>query len=214
MFDFQHNNLHQKKTINIYPATKNVNQVNIISNIISSTKGKTAIILPNKDLILPMINAIPKKVKSYNLSLSFPMGEMPLLKLFNSFFEMYNGGGSSFYFKDVLKITENNILNSIFKDEKDIETLNSKIKTLNITYLSKKFVKSLKLSKIDMLFEMTSKSIIDDLLGFADLCEEKLDMDIYYDQLVSLRKVLFIIQKFKFSSGIKLTVDVDPINFN
>ena len=34
-------------------------------------------------------------------------------------------------------------------------------------------------------------------MGFADLCEEKLDMDIYYDQLVSLRKVLFIIQKFK-----------------
>ena len=197
MFDFQHNNLHQKKTINIYPATKNVNQVNIISNIISSTKGKTAIILPNKDLILPMINAIPKKVKSYNLSLSFPMGEMPLLKLFNSFFEMYNGGGSSFYFKDVLKIIENNIFNSIFKDEKDIETLNSKIKSLNITYLSKKFVKSLKLSKIDVFFEMTRKSIIDDLLGFADLCEEKLDMDIYYDQLVSLRKVLFIIQKFK-----------------
>ena len=41
---------------------------------------------------------------------------------------MYNGGGSSFYFKDVLKITENNIFNSIFKDEKDIEMLNSKIK--------------------------------------------------------------------------------------
>ena len=118
-----------------------------------------------------MINAIPKKVKSYNLSLSFPMGEMPLLKLFNSFFEMYSGGGSSFYFKDVRKITENNIFNSIFKDEKDIEMLNSKIKSLNITYLSKKFVKSLKLSKIDMFFEMTSKSIIDDLLGFADLCE-------------------------------------------
>ena len=32
-----------------------------------------------------MINAIPKKVKSYNLSLSFPMGEMPLLKLLTHF---------------------------------------------------------------------------------------------------------------------------------
>ena len=83
VFDFEHNELSEKKTINIYPATKNVNQVNIVSNIISDLKGKTAIILPNQDLVLPMLNAIPKKLKSYNLSLSFPMSEMPLFKFFN-----------------------------------------------------------------------------------------------------------------------------------
>ena len=206
IFDFEHNELSEKKIIDIYPATKNVNQVNIVSNIISDLKGKTAIILPNQDLVLPMLNAIPKKVKSYNLSLSFPMAEMPLFKFFNLFFELYGGrGGSSFYFRDVLKIIENNIFNTIFQEEKDIEIFNLKIKTLNITYLSKKFIESLKLSQIDRFFRMTNKTVIDELLGFTDLCEDKLNMDIYYDQLISLRKILFIIQKFQISYGFDIS---------
>ena len=196
-FNYEHQSLNEKKRIDIYPATKNINQINIVSNILKSNKGRTAVILPNKQLVFPLLNAIPKKIVSFNLSLSMPMSEMPLIKLFNLIFHLYGGrGGSSFYFKDVLKITENNIFNLIFDDHKDIHLLNGKIKYFNATYLSKKFIKSLKLSEIEKIFNMSNKTIINDLLSLTDLCEAKLDMEIYYEQILSIRKVLFIIQKF------------------
>ena len=41
-----------------------------------------------------------------------------------------------------------------------------------------------------------NKTIINDLLSLTDFCEAKLDMEKYYEQILSIRKVLFIIQKF------------------
>ena len=70
--------------------------------------------------------------------------------------------------------------------------------------MSKKFIKSLKLSQIDRFFRMTNKTIVDELLNFTDLCEDKLNMDIYYDQLISLRKILFIIQKFQIHQSFQI----------
>ena len=152
-FEFEHSDLSQEKSISIYPAIKNINQVNIVSKILESNKGRTALILPNKNLLLPVLNAIPKNVKSFNLSTSFPMINLPLIRLFNLFFEMYGSKGSgSFYYKDVLRITENNIFNLIFNEEEEVSNLNSRIKNLNLKYLSRNFIKSLKLKNLEAFF--------------------------------------------------------------
>ena len=196
-FEFEHSDLSQEKNINIYPAIKNINQVNIVSKILENNKGKTALILPNKSLLLPVLNAIPKKVKSFNLSTSFPLLELPLIKLFNLIFEMYGSKGTgSFYYKDVLRITENNIFSLIFNEEEEVKNLNSRIKKLNLTYLSQNFIKSLNFKNLEKVFLMKEKTIINQLLLLCDICEQKLEMDKFYEQILNIRKILYIIKSF------------------
>ena len=196
-FEFEHSDLSREKNINIYPAIKNINQVNIISKILGTSKGRTALILPNKNLLLPVLNAIPKKVKSFNLSTSFPLNELPLISLFNLIFEMYGSkGGGSFYYKDVLRITQNNIFNLIFNDQEEVTNFNSSITNLNLTYLSRNFIKSLNLKDLEGFFSMNEKTIIDQLVVLCDICEKKLEIDKFYEQILNIRKILYVIKSF------------------
>ena len=81
--------LMQKKEINIIGATKNISQAKLLGHLLkqkaysSSQLKKVAIILPNENLLLSVLESIPKNVKDINVTMGYKLSHHPIISIFN-----------------------------------------------------------------------------------------------------------------------------------
>ena len=107
-FNWKKDNLDQKKNIKIYETSKKVSQVKTVSKILKQIYSKdkdcrTAIILPESQLLRPLLNSIPNNVPGLNVSMSIPLVDLDLSGLTISILNLYvNSKSNSFYHKDIL----------------------------------------------------------------------------------------------------------------
>ncbi|MCC8119846.1 MAG: PD-(D/E)XK nuclease family protein [Bacteroidales bacterium] len=99
--------------INIYPVPSNVAQAKMASNIIkllpNPSTVDTGIILPNSDLMVPLLYSIPAKVDTINIAMKVPYANTPFWTLMNIIIAMHERSkiirGELYYFhKDVLEV--------------------------------------------------------------------------------------------------------------
>lgn len=90
---------------------------------------RTAVILPDEQLLMPVINAIPEKIKRINITMGYPLAGTPIASLFEYILSMHKnrrhmGSEATFYFRDVLPIlnhryvlaTDNTLIRKLLKD--------------------------------------------------------------------------------------------------
>ena len=142
--------MNQKKNINIYETSKKVSQIKTISNILSQISKKnedkrTAIILPQNEMLRPLLNSIPYNISDINVSMSIPLIDFELPELTLSFLNLYvNSKSNRFYHKDIINVLSNNLFVLIFKDQTEsINNLKSVVIEKNMIYVSKKDLKEL-----------------------------------------------------------------------
>ena len=108
----------EKKRINILGIPQNIGQAKYITNIINDLGGEnnykdTAVVLADEDLLIPVLQSIPKAVDNINVTMGYPLKNTPL----NNFFEFYltallnaerfgNKGDLTYHYKDILKIIQ------------------------------------------------------------------------------------------------------------
>lgn len=69
--------------------------------------GETAVILPDENLLLPVMHSLPEELDQINITAGYPLSHTPLFTLFeliNDLHENYNKEIKGFYYKDVLSI--------------------------------------------------------------------------------------------------------------
>lgn len=84
----------------------------------------TAVVLGDERLMLPMLELLPQAVPAVNVTMSYPLQQLPVMGLYTAVFELQRRCRSNddnskpvFYFKDLLKIFRQSNIRQILGDE-------------------------------------------------------------------------------------------------
>jgi hypothetical protein len=105
---------------------------------------KTAIVLADETLLLPVLSALPEKIQAVNITLEYPAHITPLYGLYEEIIQAHlnKKPDDAFYFKDVLSILYNPILATLVNDNSVLHKAIKKINQSNIIYLRTDLLKT------------------------------------------------------------------------
>ncbi len=155
-FKWVANNYDSHKNIKAIGIPKNVGQAKYVGEILSEISksnnsiSKTAVVLGDENLLLPVLNSIPKDIGQVNISMGMSLQIAPIASLFDSLFQLHKlDKRRELYYKDVLSITSNHFIARVLNTSvtENISLANNYISKNNITHIA-----------IDKLFELFPKN--------------------------------------------------------
>ena len=133
------------KEINIIGAVNGISQAKVAGNIIKEKFStlvsdaklslKTALVLVDENLLLPVLYSLPPEVVQLNITMGFPLKNAPVYTFFDNIFAMHENAKrfnkpefsdkQSFYFKDLIKLFAHPNILSLFNanEEHIVETI-------------------------------------------------------------------------------------------
>ncbi|WP_121667259.1 PD-(D/E)XK nuclease family protein [Mesonia aquimarina] len=137
-FKWLTNHYKAQKEIDIYGVPKHIGQAKQVGSLLKKLSkeelSKTALVLNDEALLLPILNSLPSNVDQVNITMGLPLGETPLASLFESLFKIQEETSDLYYYKPVLEI-----LNHPFMVQKLGETsvvIQQKIAEENLVFIS------------------------------------------------------------------------------
>ncbi|MFA5300303.1 MAG: PD-(D/E)XK nuclease family protein [Lutibacter sp.] len=174
-----------QKNINLIGAPKNIAQIKYAGELLAKLENfdKTALVLADENLLPLTLNSLPNNVKNINITMGYPLKDIPLASLFDALFKLHlnqykfnKEESNEFYYKDVLSVLNNPFLNKL--NGKILQKLIAEIKKKNSIFLSVNSLKSYisqaeaaQLSTVFSLFHF-STSINSVIKQCIDLIEE------------------------------------------
>jgi hypothetical protein len=94
----------------LYPILKELIDNSLLDN---ETAIQTAIVLPDEQMLMPVLHSIPEEIKSINVTIGYSVSGTPIASLIDFLWSLQknvrkNEADSSFYYKDVLSILKHN----------------------------------------------------------------------------------------------------------
>ncbi len=150
----------EEKHIEIIGTPKNIGQIKYVGELLSKLKlenhdlKKTALVLGNETLLLPLLNSIPQSIDRVNITMGLPLQFVPLASLFEDLFRLHQKQSPTIYYKDILGILNNQYVNVIIdsEDNEGNDAISAYIATNNISYITPE-----KLQAISKLNEQSLK---------------------------------------------------------
>lgn len=151
------------KNIEVVGIPKLVGQAKYIGQILETINAtnknlsSVAVILGEENLLIPVLNSIPKSIEKLNVTMGLPLQFVPLASFFEHLFSIHKSNPTNFYYKDVIAILSHPAIYPLFQTESDniAFTLINHIQKNNIVYLNAETLKLQTHSKhqlIDYLF--------------------------------------------------------------
>lgn len=174
------NNFSKEKNISIYGVPKNVGQSKHIGTLINTLSKEnpslqnTAVVLGDENLLIPVLNSLPKTVNALNITMGLPLKSIPLASLFENLFKLHKNSSKSLYYKDVINIVSHQFIRPLlYVDGTDyaskiIETIEGN----NIIYITSNRLKQVSNKAeavINILFENWQQSVYSALKNCAQL---------------------------------------------
>ncbi|WP_397364034.1 PD-(D/E)XK nuclease family protein [Olleya sp. R77988] len=147
-FDWVSNFYSTKKNVSVFGVPKNIGQAKAIGSILEelsqtdASLKNTAVVLGDENLLIPVLNSIPKSVNTLNITMGFPLKSIPLASLFEHIFTLQKKQTETFYYKDVISILSHQFIRPLFKNNATITTIEL-IHKNNLTYLTKTRLESI-----------------------------------------------------------------------
>ncbi len=148
-----HHSFETKKTIHITGVPKNIGQLKYVGQILKkfSTEqlSKTALVLADETLLLPLLSSLPENVQHVNVTMGLPLSQLPFAAFIHQFFNLKNSlqTAGSFYYKDLIAILQSPFT-KILLEKKPCDQLYDTIIKNNWVYISPKMIfENLKSSK-------------------------------------------------------------------
>jgi len=99
---------------------------------------KTAVVLPDENLLVPLLHSLPSQVGKINITMGFPVSATPVSGLIEHIFELWrrvrtSGQKTSFYHQNVTDILNHQYISSVCKDE--IMLITTEMTRLNKIYI-------------------------------------------------------------------------------
>ena len=160
-------NYSSKKNINVIGVSKNIGQVKYIGEIIKKNigkQGKTAIVLGDESLLIPMLSSLPKGIEGVNITMGFPLFSSSVSSLFYKLFRLHTKVKTTHYYKDVISILSHELIKPLFSLEEVnySDLIIEKINNGNIVNIKLEFLLSnIKVKKglIKLLFKSWSDNV-------------------------------------------------------
>ena len=129
---------------------------------------KTAVVLPDENLLLPLLHSLPEQIEKVNVTMGFPLKSTPVVGLMEHIFDLQKRGrktenGASFYHQTVLSILHHPYIQ--FVSKVDAELISEQIIRENKIYPDQSLFASNEI--LSTIFQACSKTeqMIDYLLG-------------------------------------------------
>lgn len=153
------------KNINLIGAPKNTTQIKYAGELLSKIENfsKTALVLADENLLTLTLNSLPNNVKNINITMGYPLKDIPVASLFDALFKLHlnqykfnKEAEHLFYYKDVLSVLNNPFLNKL--NGEILQKLIAEIKRKNSIFLSvemlKKYISSTEAAQISTVFSL------------------------------------------------------------
>lgn len=155
-------NYRSEKNIHTIAVPKNIGQVKYIGELLDtlpmSDLKKTAVVLGDETLLMPLLNSIPHKVEAINITMGLPLKSVPLASLFDLVFKIQKNHNNTLYYKDVVAILSHSFIQSVLTLEETnySNQIINYIQSNNIVTISVEKLKALAESKhevVSLLFQ-------------------------------------------------------------
>lgn len=112
-FSLLSNDFIKPKAVKEIAVPKNIGQMKKVGDLLSKLPdeelNKTAVVLGDESLLLPLLNSLPLNVKAVNITMGLSLKEIPLAAFFECIFQLYNQQtGNRFYYKKIVNLFNNN----------------------------------------------------------------------------------------------------------
>lgn len=164
-------NFVREKNIKIVEVQKNIGQAKYVGEILAGFPddklNKTAIVLGDENLLVPVLNSLPENVSGINVTMGVALKNFPATIFFELLFNLQLRSRESIYYKDILSLLSHPIGSILVENSKEIS---DKLTSENITHptpeLLFSFSKGDENDSIKLLFENWN----DDGLMAMDYC--------------------------------------------
>lgn len=173
-------NFSNPKNIQVIGTPKMIGQAKVAGNIVqeltanSHSTHKTAIILGDENLLQPLLYSLPDTVSSLNITMGYTAENNPVQLLIAKIFKLHtnalsrNNSGYVFYYKDILDVLSNPIIQSSIKAENTINV----IKKFNFTYITHEKLFQLQEEKsklFELIFQKWNENCLEVLETFSTI---------------------------------------------
>ena len=143
------------KTIKVIGIPKLVGQAKYIGQLLEDISQKNnnlssvAVVLGEENLLIPVLNSIPKAITKLNVTMGLPLKYVPLASFFDFLFSIHKNNPKSFYFKDVIAILSHSSIYPLFNSESgnNSSKLVAHIQKNNLVYITAQEL--IKLAEVD-----------------------------------------------------------------
>lgn len=138
-FKWESNNYPEKKKITTTSVQHDIDQVKYVAHILKSldkeTLSKTAVVLGDEGIIIPLLNSLPNNIQEVNITMGIPLNQTPIATFFESLFSLQLGASDKgYYYKNVLDIITHPLSVKLFHSS-EMDSLSHNIITNNIIYV-------------------------------------------------------------------------------
>jgi len=144
-FSWIADNFSAKKNIEIIGVPKNVTQAKYMGEILQTlqqedeTLQDVAVVLGDEQLLIPCLNSLPPEVERLNITMGFPLKDIPLATTFNNLYLLQeHHRNDAFYYKNIINVLSDTNLRPLFqlKDKNVAAEIIQYIQSNNIIYVS------------------------------------------------------------------------------
>ncbi|MBK0369779.1 PD-(D/E)XK nuclease family protein [Flavobacterium agrisoli] len=192
-FEWIMNDFAQPKNIQVIGTPKTIGQAKIVGSIVKeriaefgvATLKKTAIVLGDEHLLLPVLHSLPNSVEKLNITMGYSSKNNPVQILVNKFFKMHTNAMARdnasylFYYKDVLDVLNHPLVAPYAQAQTLVDFINKN----NYTFITQRKITELYTGSSEMfilLFKKWDADCVAVLQSISDLLlqiKEKLSND-------------------------------------
>jgi len=151
--------LKREKKIDIIGTTKQINQTKLLGSLLQQKSYKlnqlhrTAIILPNENLLLSVLESIPKYIKDINVTMGYKVSYHPINSVFSDIITLYvnikktdsNSIHKRYLINNIIQLLNNPYFQLLLDDTEEAEKLVKFLRQTGQIYISAKDLKRAKL---------------------------------------------------------------------
>lgn len=133
----------QAKDVRLFGVSRKAGQAKALGKILEQKMEewrpeKTAVILPDENLLFPVLHSLPERCKDVNVTMGFPLQNTSIFSLLEALLDMqrYMGGSSAherFYFRNVVQVLQHPYIQAL--DPEKIREYNQQIQKENKIYI-------------------------------------------------------------------------------
>jgi ATP-dependent helicase/nuclease subunit B len=177
--------LNGSKSIHVYSAKSNLDQVNIIAKVLGENQAfnskNSALVFADESLLRPFLAAIPENVQQMNVAMGYPLKETYSFTLLDILFKTLRSivrykNKQYLYYKDYEQVFNNEMIRTFLHTNGiNLQQLSNEVKRYNLTYIPKKRIQENLKGKTDLfsfLWYDERSTVIAQLDGILHLFEE------------------------------------------
>lgn len=131
------NNFEKPKHVQFVEVQKNIGQAKYVGELLSSLPeeeiNKTAIVLGDENLLMPVLYSLPENVKNINVTMGVSLKNFPAVVFFELLFGLHLSTAETIYYKEILSILNHPLGNLLVSNASDIT---KNLTRENITHIS------------------------------------------------------------------------------